>query len=33
MIADVLDAPTDEAVLDRVRKDAAALCRKFPVYG
>jgi glycine hydroxymethyltransferase len=33
LIADVLDAPTDEAVLARVRKDVSALCKKFPVYG
>ncbi len=33
LIADVLDAPADEAVLARVRDDVAALCKKFPVYG
>jgi glycine hydroxymethyltransferase len=33
LIADVLDAPNDEAVLARVRKDVAVLCKKFPVYG
>jgi glycine hydroxymethyltransferase len=33
LIADVLDAPNDETVLARVRKDVAALCTKFPVYG
>ncbi len=33
LIADVLDAPNDEAVLTRVRKDVSALCKKFPVYG
>jgi glycine hydroxymethyltransferase len=33
LIADVLDAPSDEAVLARVRNDVAALCKKFPVYG
>ncbi len=33
MIADVLDAPTDEAVLAKVREKAAELCKKFPVYG
>ncbi|HZV55157.1 MAG TPA: serine hydroxymethyltransferase [Rhodocyclaceae bacterium] len=33
LIADVLDAPTDEAVLERVRGEVTALCRKFPVYG
>ncbi len=33
LIADVLDAPNDAAVLERVRQDVSALCRKFPVYG
>jgi glycine hydroxymethyltransferase len=33
LIADVLDAPADEAVLARVRGEVSALCRKFPVYG
>ena len=33
LIADVLDAPNDEAVLTRVRQQVAALCEKFPVYG
>ncbi len=33
MIADVLDAPTDEQVIARVRNEAAGLCTKFPVYG
>ncbi|MFN3883192.1 MAG: serine hydroxymethyltransferase [Rhodocyclaceae bacterium] len=33
LIADVLDAPNDEAVIERVRSEVAALCRKFPVYG
>jgi glycine hydroxymethyltransferase len=33
LIADVLDAPTDEAVIARVAKDAQAMCAKFPVYG
>jgi glycine hydroxymethyltransferase len=33
LIADVLDAPNDEAVLARVRSEVAALCKKFPVYG
>ena len=32
LIADVLDAPNDEAVQTRVRDDVIALCRKFPVY-
>ncbi len=33
LIADVLDAPADEAVLARVRGEVATLCAKFPVYG
>jgi len=33
LIADVLDAPNDEAVLARVRGEVATLCKKFPVYG
>ena len=33
LIADVLEAPTDEALMRRVRADVATLCRKFPVYG
>jgi glycine hydroxymethyltransferase len=33
LIADVLDAPDDEAVIARARERAAALCKKFPVYG
>jgi glycine hydroxymethyltransferase len=33
LIADVLEAPNDEAVLARVRNDVSALCKKFPVYG
>jgi glycine hydroxymethyltransferase len=33
LIADVLDAPADEAVLARVRDAVSALCKKFPVYG
>ncbi|WP_461057894.1 serine hydroxymethyltransferase [Silanimonas algicola] len=32
-IADVLDAPADTAVLERVRAAVTAQCRKFPVYG
>ena len=31
-IADVLDAPNDEAVIVRVRGEVAALCGRFPVY-
>jgi glycine hydroxymethyltransferase len=33
LIADVLDAPTDEAVISRVANEAKAMCAKFPVYG
>lgn len=33
LIADVLEAPNDEAVLARVREQASALCARFPVYG
>ncbi|HRP96736.1 MAG TPA: serine hydroxymethyltransferase [Rhodocyclaceae bacterium] len=33
LIADVLDAPHDEAVSARVRGRVAELCAKFPVYG
>lgn len=33
LIADVLDAPEDEAVLAKVREQVSALCKKFPVYG
>jgi glycine hydroxymethyltransferase len=33
LIADVLEAPADEAVLARVRRDVEALCKTFPVYG
>ncbi len=33
LIADVLDAPADAAVLERVRGQVAELCAKFPVYG
>ena len=33
LIADVLDAPDDQAVLARVRGQVADLCAKFPVYG
>ena len=32
LIADVLDAPADEAVATRVRNAVAALARRFPVY-
>jgi glycine hydroxymethyltransferase len=33
LIADVLDAPDDVAVLSQVAHQAKALCAKFPVYG
>ncbi|MDR2507918.1 MAG: serine hydroxymethyltransferase [Candidatus Accumulibacter sp.] len=33
LIADVLDAPNDEAVIVRARGKVAELCGKFPVYG
>ena len=33
LIADVLEAPADEAALTRVRKEVEALCKRFPVYG
>ena len=33
LIADVLEAPRDEANLARVREKVAALTRRFPVYG
>ncbi|MEN3372753.1 serine hydroxymethyltransferase [Dechloromonas sp. ZS-1] len=33
LIADVLDAPNDEAVAATVRDKVAALCKRFPVYG
>jgi glycine hydroxymethyltransferase len=33
LIADVLDAPADEAVVEAVRAKVAALTREFPVYG
>ncbi|NMG44497.1 aminotransferase class I/II-fold pyridoxal phosphate-dependent enzyme [Aromatoleum toluvorans] len=33
LIADVLDAPQDEAVLTRVRGKVAELCARHPVYG
>ena len=31
-ICDVLDAPSDEAVLAKVRENVTAQCRKYPVY-
>ncbi|ENO83753.1 serine hydroxymethyltransferase, partial [Thauera linaloolentis 47Lol = DSM 12138] len=33
LIADVLDAPEDQAVIERVRGQVSELCAKFPVYG
>ena len=33
LIADVLDAPGDEAALARARESVGALAKKFPVYG
>ncbi|MBS1190757.1 MAG: glyA [Rhodocyclaceae bacterium] len=33
LIADVLDAPNDEAVAAKVRAKVAELCKKCPVYG
>jgi glycine hydroxymethyltransferase len=33
LIADVLDAPNDEAVAAKVRAKVSDLCKKFPVYG
>lgn len=33
LVADVLDAPQDEAVIQRVAKEVRALCARFPVYG
>lgn len=33
LIADVLEAPEDQAVLAKVREQVAELCRRFPVYG
>ncbi|RWU19683.1 serine hydroxymethyltransferase [Xanthomonas phaseoli] len=32
-IADVLDAPTDEAVLAKARDAVTAQCKRYPVYG
>jgi glycine hydroxymethyltransferase len=33
LVADVLEAPNDEAVLAATRTKAAELCKRFPVYG
>ena len=32
-ICDVLDAPSDDAVIAKVREKVTAQCKKFPVYG
>jgi glycine hydroxymethyltransferase len=32
-IAEVLDNMGDESVIERVRAQVMALCRRFPVYG
>jgi glycine hydroxymethyltransferase len=33
LVADILDAPNDEAVAAGVRAKVSALCRRYPVYG
>lgn len=33
LMADVLEAPENEAVISRVAGEVTALCRRFPVYG
>jgi glycine hydroxymethyltransferase len=33
LVADVLDAPDDEATIDRVGEEVDALCADYPVYG
>jgi len=33
LIADVLDAPSDKSVIERVKVEVAELCKRFPVYG
>ncbi len=33
LIADVLDAPADKSVIERVRAAVNELCKRFPVYG
>ncbi|MDR0563548.1 MAG: serine hydroxymethyltransferase [Azoarcus sp.] len=33
LIGDVLDAPEDDSVLEKVRARVSALCKQFPVYG
>jgi glycine hydroxymethyltransferase len=32
LLADVLDAPTDDKVVSRVAEQVKALCKRFPVY-
>ena len=33
LVADIVDAPNDEAVAAEVRAKVSALCRRYPVYG
>jgi glycine hydroxymethyltransferase len=33
LIADVLEAPADETILERVRRDVSEMCTNHPVYG
>ena len=33
LVADILDAPHDEAVIAAVRAKVSALCQRYPVYG
>lgn len=33
LMADVLEAPENDAVIDRVAAEITALCQRFPVYG
>ena len=33
LVADILEAPNDEAVAAKVRAEVAAICARFPVYG
>jgi glycine hydroxymethyltransferase len=33
LMADVLEAPENDAVIARVAAEVTALCRRFPVYG
>jgi len=33
LVADILEAPNDEAVAAEVRAKVSALCRRYPVYG